>query len=100
MSWGGQERQFQVVIDPLRLIKYGLGYKDVMAVIEANNRQVGGQYVNLGPEQYLVRGLGLVADERDIGNIMVKVVDGTPVYLRNIATIEQAPALRFGAVTR
>ncbi len=100
MSWGGQERQFQVVIDPLRLIKYGLGYKDVMAVIEANNRQVGGQYVNLGPEQYLVRGLGLVADERDIGNIMVKVVDGTPVYLRDVARIEQAPALRFGAVTR
>ena len=100
MSWGGQERQFQVVIDPLRLIKYGLSYKDVMAVIEANNRQVGGQYVNLGPEQYLVRGLGLVSGERDIGNIMLKAVDGTPVYLRDVATIEQAPSLRFGAVTR
>lgn len=100
MSWGGQERQFQVVIDPLRLIKYGLSYTDVMTVIEANNRQVGGQYVNLGPEQYLVRGLGLVANERDIGNIMLKAVDGTPVYLRDVATIEQAPGLRFGAVTR
>ncbi|MEW5756458.1 MAG: CusA/CzcA family heavy metal efflux RND transporter [Pseudomonadota bacterium] len=100
MSWGGQERQYQVVIDPLRLIKYGLGYKDVMSVIEANNRQVGGQYVNLGPEQYLVRGLGLVTGERDIGNIMLKAVDGTPVYLRDVATIEQAPSLRFGAVTR
>ncbi len=100
MSWGGQERQFQVVIDPLRLIKYNLGYKDVMNVIEANNRQVGGQYVNLGPEQYLVRGLGLVSGERDISNIMIKVVDGTPVYLRDIATIQQGPALRSGAVTR
>ncbi|HDK02516.1 MAG TPA: efflux RND transporter permease subunit, partial [Gammaproteobacteria bacterium] len=100
MSWGGRERQFQVVIDPLRLIKYGLRYKDVMEVIEANNRQVGGQYVNLGPEQYLVRGLGLVSGVRDIGNIMVKTVAGTPVYLRDVATIEQAPALRFGAVTR
>ncbi|MFZ5619700.1 MAG: efflux RND transporter permease subunit [Pseudomonadota bacterium] len=100
MSWGGQERQYQVVIDPLRLIKYGLDYKTVMEVIEANNRQVGGQYVNLGPEQYLVRGLGLVAGERDIGNIMLKAVDGTPVYLRDVATIEQAPSLRFGAVTR
>ncbi len=100
MSWGGQERQYQVVIDPLRLIKYDLTYKDVMAVIESNNRQVGGQYVNLGPEQYLVRGLGLVAGERDIGNIMIKAVDGTPVYLRDIARIKQAPALRFGAVTR
>jgi cobalt-zinc-cadmium resistance protein CzcA len=100
MSWGGRERQFQVVIDPLRLIKYGLRYKDVMEVIEANNRQVGGQYINLGPEQYLVRGLGLVSGVRDIGNIMVKTVAGTPVYLRDVATIEQAPALRFGAVTR
>ncbi|GMR07064.1 MAG: CusA/CzcA family heavy metal efflux RND transporter [Gammaproteobacteria bacterium] len=100
ISWGGQERQFQVVIDPLHLIKYGLGYKDVMGVIQANNRQVGGQYINLGPEQYLVRGLGLVANERDIGTIMIKVVNGTPVYLRDVATIKQAPALRFGAVTR
>lgn len=100
LSWGGQERQFQVVIDPLRLIKYGLGYREVMSAIEANNRQVGGQYVNLGPEQYLVRGLGLVEGEQDIGNIVVKVEDGTPVYLHDLADIEQAPSLRFGAVTR
>ncbi|MGE3296395.1 MAG: efflux RND transporter permease subunit [Porticoccaceae bacterium] len=100
LSWGGQERQFQVVIDPLRLIKFGLGYRDIMEVIEANNRQVGGQYVDLGSEQYLVRGLGLVADEQDIGSMVVKVEDGTPVYLRDIADIRQAPSLRFGAVTR
>ncbi len=100
MSWGGQERQFQVVIDPLKLIEYGLGFRDVMEIVESNNRQVGGQYINLGPEQYLVRGLGLVKDEVDIGRIVVKVEDGIPVYLRDVATIEQAPALRFGAVTR
>ncbi len=100
MSWGGQERQFQVVIDPLRLIEYGLSFREVMEVVESNNRQVGGQYINMGPEQYLVRGLGLVKDETDIGRIVVKVEDGTPVYLRDVARIEQAPALRFGAVTR
>ena len=100
MSWGGQERQYQVVIDPLRLLKYKLSYKEVISAIQANNRQVGGQYVNLGPEQYLVRGLGLVKNEHDIGNIMLKVVDGTPVYVHDIATIKQAPSLRFGAVTR
>lgn len=100
LSWGGQERQFQVVIDPLRLIKFGLSYQEVIGVIEANNRQVGGQYVDFGPEQYLVRGLGLVADEQDIGSMVVKVDDGTPVYLRDIADIRQAPSLRFGAVTR
>lgn len=100
ISWGGQERQFQVVIDPFSLIEYDLTFTDVMQVIEANNRQVGGQYVNLGAEQYLVRGLGLVEGERDIGDMVVKVEDGTPVYLRDIAKIRQGGALRFGAVTR
>ena len=100
LSWGGQERQYQVVIDPLSLIKYDLAFTDVMRVIEANNRQVGGQYVNLGAEQYLVRGLGLVEGEQDIGDMVVKVQDGTPVYLRDVAAIQQAPSLRFGAVTR
>ncbi|HHJ16120.1 MAG TPA: efflux RND transporter permease subunit [Gammaproteobacteria bacterium] len=100
MSWGGQELQFQVVIDPLRLIEYDLSFRDVIELLEANNRQVGGQYINQGSEQYLVRGLGLVKDETDIGNIVVKVEDGTPVYLRQVATISQQPALRSGAVTR
>ena len=100
LSWGGQERQYQVVIDPLRLIKYGLGFREVIETIEANNRQVGGQYIDLGAEQYLVRGLGLVRDEDDIGSMVLKASDGVPVYLRDIADIRQAPALRFGAVTR
>ncbi len=100
ISWGGQERQFQVVMDPLSLIKYDLTFTDVMEVIEANNRQVGGQYINLGSEQYLVRGLGLVENERDIGDMVVKVEGGAPVYLRDIADIRQGGALRFGAVTR
>jgi cobalt-zinc-cadmium resistance protein CzcA len=100
MSWGGQERQFQVIIEPLNLIKFGLTFRDVMEVIEANNRQVGGQYINIGAEQYLVRGLGLVASEDDIGSMVISVADGIPVYLRDIAVIEQGPALRFGAVTR
>ena len=100
MSWGGQERQFQVIIDPLRLIKYQLDYKAVMEAIENNNRQVGGQYINIGPEQYLVRGLGLVKSEDEIGQIVLKDDDGVPVYLRDVADIRQAPALRTGAVTR
>jgi len=100
MSWGGQELQFQVVIDPLKLIKYELSFREVIELLETNNSQVGGQYINQGAEQYLVRGLGLVKDETDIGNIVVKVEDGTPVYLRQVATISQQPALRSGAVTR
>lgn len=100
ISWGGQEQQFQVVINPLQLIKYDLSFTDIMTVIEANNRQVGGQYINLGAEQYLVRGLGLVEDEYEIGKMVVKVDDGTPVFLRDVAEIKRGSGLRFGAVTR
>jgi len=100
MSWGGQERQYQVQIDPRQLIAYDLDYRTVLEAIEANNGQVGGQYINLGPEQYLVRGLGLVRNTEDIGDIVLKAVDGVPVRIRDIAQIEEAPALRFGAVTR
>ena len=100
MSWGGQELQYQVIIEPLKLIEFDLTFSDVIEVLEANNRQVGGQYINQGSEQYLVRGLGLVENETDIGNIVVKVDDGTPVYLKQVASISTRPSLRSGAVTR
>ncbi|MBL4616140.1 MAG: efflux RND transporter permease subunit [Robiginitomaculum sp.] len=100
MSWGGQERQYQVKIDPLKLIKYQLGFTEVMEAIQANNRQVGGQYIDQGSEQFLVRGLGLVKNEADIGEIKLKSIDGVAVYIRDVATISQEGALRFGAVTR
>lgn len=100
MSWGGSEKQVQVQLDPRKLIAYDLDYSSVLEAIEANNRQVGGQYINLGPEQYLVRGLGLVEDTTDLEEIVLKTVDGTPVRVRDVASVKEAPALRFGAVTK
>lgn len=100
LSWGGQERQYQIVIDPRTLVKYGLSFKSVVDAVSANNRQVGGQYIDVGREQFLVRGLGLVKDEADLGRIVLKAENGTPVYIRDVSRIEQAGALRFGAVTR
>ncbi|MGB7421440.1 efflux RND transporter permease subunit [Comamonas flocculans] len=100
MSWGGEEKQYQVRIDPQRLIKYGLSFKDVMERLAANNKQVGGQYINVGSEQYLVRGLGLVANTTDIGAIVVAERGGAPVYVRDVAQVVEAGGLRFGAVTK
>ncbi len=100
MSWGGDEKQFQVLIQPQKLIKYGLSFKAVMEALAANNRQVGGQYINLGREQYLVRGLGLVTGTRDIGNVVITQREGAPIYVRDVAEVKEAPGLRFGAVTR
>src|SRR5581483_8356665 len=100
ISWGGEEKQYQVQIDPCKRIKYGLSFKAVMEALAANNRQVGGQYVNIGKEQYLVRGLGLVGNSVDIAEIVVTERGGTPIRVRDVAEVKEAPALPFGAVTR
>jgi cobalt-zinc-cadmium resistance protein CzcA len=100
LSWGGHEKEYQVLIDPARLIKYGLTFREVIEAIEANNRQVGGQYVNLGREQYLVRGLGWVSGSQDIGRIIVAERHGTPIFVRDVARVSEGPGIRFGAVTK
>ncbi len=99
-SWGGGEREYQIQIDPQRLYARGLGFRDVIEALPANNGQVGGNVMDVGREQYLVRGLGLLSSSHDIGAIVLKAEDGVPVYMRDVATIVQAPAPRFGAVTR
>ncbi|MCW5660076.1 MAG: efflux RND transporter permease subunit [Burkholderiaceae bacterium] len=99
-TWGGHEKQYQVQIDPRRLVKYGLSFKEVMERLAANNKQVGGQYLNIGAEQYLVRGLGLVSNAADIGDIVVAERNGAPVHVHEVADVKVAPAVRFGAVTR
>ncbi|MCB1741020.1 MAG: efflux RND transporter permease subunit, partial [Gammaproteobacteria bacterium] len=99
-SWGGGEREFQVHIDPQRLYARDLGFSDVIDAIAANNGQVGGNVLDVGREQYLVRGLGLLKTGEDIGGIVLKAEDGVPVYVRDVAEVSQAPAPRFGAVTR
>ena len=99
-SWGGGEREFQVLIDPQRLYARGLGFGDVLDALPINNGQVGGNVMDVGAEQYLVRGLGLVKSAEDIGAIVLKAEDGVPVYVRDVARVVEAPAPRFGAVTR
>jgi cobalt-zinc-cadmium resistance protein CzcA len=99
-SWGGGEREFQVLIDPHRLYARGLGFGDVLDALPINNGQVGGNVMDVGAEQYLVRGLGLVKSAEDIGAIVLKSEDGVPVHVHDVARVVEAPAPRFGAVTR
>ncbi|URX61550.1 CusA/CzcA family heavy metal efflux RND transporter [Luteibacter anthropi] len=99
-SWGGQEKQYQVKVDPMKLIAHDLSFKDVMQALENNNAQVGGNFIDVGREQYLVRGIGLVRNAQDIGGIVLKTEDGTPIYVRDVASVIEAGAPRTGAVTR
>lgn len=99
-SFGGYEKQYQVRLDPAKLQSYGLSLRDVLEAVTANNANVGGAYIEHGSEQYLLRGIGLVASPDDIANIIVKTgKEGVPVYVRDVGEIVTGATVRQGAVT-
>jgi len=97
---GGFEKQYQVVVDPQALLSYDLTLTELVRRIEANNLNVGAQYLVMGGEQLIVRSVGLATDIEDLGNIVVKTVDGRPIYLRQVADIRIGGAIRYGLQTR
>lgn len=100
LSMGGHVLQYRIRIDPHALNKYDIGLEDVVATVNANNDNAGGQFLVLGSEEYLVRGIGLVQTRDHLRDMQVKVVDGTPVRLRDIARIDYGREIRRGVVTR
>ena len=103
LSYGGEVRQYQVQLDPERLLAYGLHVDEISAAIEANNRNAGGWYLDRGAEQLVIRGVGWVrsGDDglRDIGNIPLKDEDGVVVRVKDTARVAFGPEIRQGAVT-
>ena len=100
-SFGGELRTYQATLDPRKLRSYGISLATVFEALEQNNRNVGGGYIVHADEQYLVRGEGLVEDLSDLAKVVIaKDARGTPVYLENLGTVEFAPMIRQGAVTR
>ncbi|MFQ5699990.1 MAG: efflux RND transporter permease subunit, partial [Myxococcota bacterium] len=103
LSFGGEVRQYQVQVDPNRLLSYGLTLADLREAIEANNSNAGGWYLEGEEQQLVVRGVGLIAGgpqgRTDIENIVLASRDGTPVFVRDVAYVEYGPEIRQGAVT-
>ncbi len=99
LSFGGDVKQFQVQLDPARLIQYGVTIPQVIEALERNNANAGGSYIVRGSEEYLVRGLGLVRSLADIGNVVVAERETSPVYVRNLGQVAFGPEIRRGAVT-
>jgi cobalt-zinc-cadmium resistance protein CzcA len=98
---GGELKQFQVSVDRLRLEARGLSLKDVEDALRAANLNVGGGYVDRGPEAFTVRGRGLLSDVTDIASVVVRTeANGTPVLVRHVAEVSVGPALRYGVITR
>jgi cobalt-zinc-cadmium resistance protein CzcA len=98
-SWGGFEKQFQVVVSPFRLIKYGLAIQDVLAALQESNMNVGGGNVGAAGEILLVSGRGIVTNTREIAQIVIVAYDGRPVRICDVAEVVEGHALRRGVVT-
>ncbi len=99
-SFGGFERQYQVLVNPDRLRHYHMSMEEVRTAISANNANSGGGILPQGAEQYLVRGVGLTRTLEDIGNIILKEERGIPVYVRDVAQVKIGPAVRQGALVK
>ena len=98
-TWGGFEKQFHVVADPERLIKYGVTLEELSVALAANNRNVGGGVLERAGEALLVHGLGLTTDTEQIGDITIRAHEGVPVRVRDVATVRVDHEIRRGAVT-
>jgi cobalt-zinc-cadmium resistance protein CzcA len=98
VSFGGVTREYQVRIDPDKLVSYGLSIGQVEQQLAANNVNAGGSFVEAGLQQINVRALGLIKNVTDIQRTMLKTQNGTPVRIGDIATVTQGPKIRLGQI--
>ncbi len=103
LSFGGNVRQYQVNIEPSKLLSYELTQDDIVTALDSNNTNVGGWYMNRGQEQLVIRGTGWFnsgeAGLADIRQVPVKTVDGTVVTIEDVAKVSLGSEIRQGAVT-
>jgi cobalt-zinc-cadmium resistance protein CzcA len=99
-SFGGPTREYQVRIDPNKLIAYGLSISQVEQQLAANNANGGGSFLSVGLQQINVAEVGLVRNVRDIESTVVFTKNGTPVHIRDIADVSQGPKIRLGQFAR
>ncbi len=97
---GGFEKQFHVEINPDALLRYSVSLNEVIERIRANNLNVGAQFIEKNSEEFIVRSVGLAKGIDDLNNIVIKTVDGSPIFLGDLAGIQTGGAIRRGLQTR
>ena len=95
-SFGGFEKQYQLVIDPLKLQYYNVSLMDVMNKVKANNNDVGGRKFEMSDMSYIIRGLGYIQNRNDIENIALTNYNGIPVRIKDIGTVQLGGDERLG----
>ncbi|HEX5645731.1 MAG TPA: efflux RND transporter permease subunit, partial [Nitrospira sp.] len=96
-SMGGFVKQYQVLVEPGMLRKYNLSLQEVFEAVASNNANAGGNILEKHAEKYIVRGRGLIRSLHDIEQIVVKEVDGVPVFVGDVAQVQIDHAVRHGA---
>jgi len=95
-SVGGYVKQYQVNVDPTKLLGLGVGMDEVVRAVRASNQEVGGRVLEIGGHEQVIRGRGYVKSPQDIGQSPIKVVAGTPVRVRDVAVVSIGPDIRRG----
>jgi len=95
-SFGGFEKQYQIVVDPLKLQFYKISLIDVMDKVKANNNDVGGRKFEMSDMAYIIRGLGYIKNKEDIENIGIANNNGVPVRVKDIGTVQMGGEERLG----
>lgn len=100
LSIGGHVLQYQIRVDPDALLRYGLSLDDLVEAVQENNENVGGQFLVIGSEESLVRGLGLLETLDDIRSIPIKVENGVAIRMTDVAEVVYGNEIRRGVVSR
>ncbi len=100
LSIGGHVLQYQIRLDPAAMLKYDVTLADIVEAVERNNRNAGGQFLVLGAEETLVRGLGLVHTLDDLRAIPLKAAGGVAIHISDVAEVAYGNEIRRGVVTR
>lgn len=99
-SFGGQLKQYEVAVNPDRLIAMGITIPEIFTALEKNNENTGGAYIDKKPNAYFIRGVGLIGSFEDIKNIVVKTnPNGIPILIKDVAEVHLGSAVRYGAMT-
>ena len=99
-SFGGPTKEYQIRLDPEKLVAYGLSISQVEQQVAANNSNGGGSFIEEGTQQINVQSLGLYKSVADIENTVVKTSNGTAIKIKDIATVAQGPRIRLGQIGR
>ena len=97
---GGSLKQYEIAVQPDRLKSMNTTISEIFDALEKNNENTGGAYIDKQPYVYFIRALGMVKSIADIEKIVIKTSNGIPVLIRDVATVQEGSALRYGAVTK